>query len=788
MTHLIYLDYNATTPIDPEVASAMQLYITDLFGNPSSNHQYGVQAKKAVEEARQHLAALLNCYPDEIVFTSGGTESNNYAIKGIAFQNRGKGNHMITSSIEHPAVTEVCRFLESQGFQVSYLPVDEYGILDPEEVARAITPDTILITVMHANNEVGTIQPVEEIAKIARKHHIPFHSDAAQSVGKIKTNVRDMGVDLLTVAGHKLYAPKGIGALYIHRGTKLQKLIHGANHEQNLRAGTENVPEIVGLGKAAEIALRDLAVNTTHMIQCRDQLFKSLKEALPDIKLNGHPEYRLPNTLNISFPGIEANTLLDEISEVAASAGAACHTDHVDISPVLSAMKVPENYAMGTIRFSTGKQNTPQEIEAAAHIIIQAVKRLSPGNYNINPPPTQTTGTSQNDVDKGMQLPMNKPLQMNKQLPLNKPMPMNKPMPVNEVSQHHTNEERHSIKLTKYTHGLGCACKIRPQYLEEILKDMPVVTDKHVLVGNNTSDDAAVVQINESTAIVQTVDFFTPIVDDPYDFGAIAAANALSDIYAMGAKPLFALNIVGFPSYRLPQQVLKDILRGASDKAAEAGIPVLGGHTVEDTEPKFGMVVTGTVHPDKVITNAEATPGDVLILTKPIGTGIISTAVKRGLADATIEKAARNIMATLNAHAALAMESFPVSACTDVTGFGLLGHLKEMTVASGVNAIVYAPDVPVIDGTYELAAAGAISGGSRNNLEYLATYVNWQEDIADITRLILCDAQTSGGLLIALPPQYAEKYIALLQNTYHITAAKVGRITEAGTGTIFIQQ
>jgi cysteine desulfurase len=769
----IYLDYNATTPIDPEVAIAMQPYITDLFGNPSSSHHYGMQAKKAVEEARKQLAALLHCYPDEIIFTSGGTESNNYAIKGIAFQNRDKGNHIITSSIEHPAVTEVCHFLESQGFQVSYLPVDEYGILDPEEVVRAITPDTILITVMHANNEVGTIQPVEEIAKIARKNHIPFHTDAAQSVGKIKTDVREMGVDMLTVAGHKLYAPKGVGALYIRRGTKLQKLMHGASHEQNLRAGTENVPEIVGLGKAAEIALRDFDSNSLTMHQCRDLLFHRLKKELPDIRLNGHPDLRLPNTLSISFPGIQANILLDEISEIAASAGAACHTDQIDISRVLSAMNVPENYAMGTIRFSTGKQNTLQEIEAAEHIIIQAVKRLSSGNYNISPHPTQTTDTSQNQAYK-------------KDVYEDMPLSTNKQLPMNEVSQHQTNEDQNSIKLTKYTHGLGCACKVRPQYLEEILKELPVVTDKRILVGNDTSDDAAVYQINDATAIVQTVDFFTPIVDDPYDFGAIAAANALSDIYAMGAKPLFALNIVGFPSNRLPQQVLKDILRGASDKAAEAGIPILGGHTVEDVEPKFGMVVTGTVHPDKVITNAGAKPGDDLILTKPIGTGIISTAVKRGLADAVVARAARDVMAALNAEPALAMESFHVHACTDVTGFGLLGHLREMTVASGVNVVLNVSDIPVINGTYELAAAGAVPGGSRNNLEFVSKYVYWHDDVADSTKLILCDAQTSGGLLIALPPKYAEKYIALLQNKYQITAARIGQVTESGTGTITI--
>lgn len=720
----IYLDYNATTPVDKEVANAMRPFLDELFGNPSSSHTFGVQTRKAVEVARRQLADLLNCYPDEIIFTSGGTESNNYAIKGAAFQNREKGNHIITTAVEHPAVTEVCGYLESQGFRITYVNVDEFGRVDPAEIEKAITPATILISVMHANNEVGTIQPIEEIGKIAQKHSILFHSDAAQSVGKIETDVRKMGVDLLSVAGHKLYAPKGIGALFIRRGVKLQKLMHGANHEQNLRAGTENVLEIAGLGKAAEIAKRDIEANTRQMKSCRDLLHQLLTEALPDIKLNGHPDLRLPNTLSLSFPKIEANTLLDELKGIAASAGAACHADHVDVSPVLTAMHIPVDFAMGTIRFSTGKQTSLIEIENAAQIIIEAVQRLRP-NENI---------TQKVEIQTG------------------------------------------EIKLTHFTHGLGCACKIRPQYLEQVLKDLPPVFDKNVLIGSNTSDDAAVYLINETTAIVQTVDFFTPVVDDPYYFGAIAAANALSDIYAMGARPLFALNIVGFPDNRLPMQVLKDILRGASDKATEAGISILGGHTVEDTEPKFGMVVTGVIHPAKVISNANARPGDVLVLTKPIGTGIISTAVKRGLADEKTAIAARNIMAELNAKAATLMESFPVNSCTDITGFGLLGHLKEMVVASGVQVKINAAEVPLIEGVYDLATAGAIPGGTRNNLDFVAAVVDWQENIPEITKLILCDAQTSGGLLISLPRQFGEQFIREFAEQYSMQASIIGEV------------
>jgi len=372
----IYLDYNATTPIDPEVAEAMSPYLFEHFGNPSSSHWYGVQTKEAVERARDQVANLLNCSPDEVVFTGGGSESNNYAIKGAAFANRDKGNHLITSSIEHPAVIEVCRYLEEKDFQVTYLPVDRLGQVDPRVLEKVITSNTVLISIMHANNEVGTIQPITEIAKIAKDHSIVFHTDAAQSVGKIPTRVDDLGVDLLTIAGHKLYGPKGIGALYIRRGTQLEKLIHGADHEQGRRAGTENVLEIVGLGKACEIAKRDLNKNMEHMQKMRDLLYQELKAGWDEIKLNGHPERRLPNTLSVSFRNIEANKLIAEIDTVAVSAGAACHSDAVKVSSVLQAMQVELEYAMGTVRFSTGKMTTAEEVKETAAIFVDTLRRL----------------------------------------------------------------------------------------------------------------------------------------------------------------------------------------------------------------------------------------------------------------------------------------------------------------------------------------------------------------------------------------------------------------------------
>jgi cysteine desulfurase NifS len=374
----IYLDYNATTPIDPEVVAAMQPYLTEHFGNPSSSHWYGQQAYHAVVTARQQVAELLQCAPDEVVFTSGGSEANNYAIIGTAMARREQGNHIITSAIEHPAVIEVCKYLATQGFVTTYVPVDGDGRVDPQTVAQAIRPETILVTIMHANNEVGTIQPIAAIADIAERHAIVMHTDAAQSVGKIPTEVDVLGVDLLSIAGHKVYAPKGVGALYIRQGMTLQKLIHGADHERQRRAGTENVLGIVGLGSACAVARRDLAQNMAHMQAMRDRLAAGLLRQWPEARVNGHPEERLPNTLSISFPHIEANQLLTAMEGVAASSGAACHSDTVDVSSVLAAMQLPLDYAMGTLRFSTGRMTTEAGIDRAIDVVIRAARQLKP--------------------------------------------------------------------------------------------------------------------------------------------------------------------------------------------------------------------------------------------------------------------------------------------------------------------------------------------------------------------------------------------------------------------------
>ncbi|HOP36336.1 MAG TPA: cysteine desulfurase family protein, partial [Syntrophales bacterium] len=360
MGNPVYLDYNATTPVDPEVAKAMIPFLGEEFGNPSSAYGYGIRAKRAVEDARGLVAAFLHCKPGEVVFTSGGTESNNYAVRGVAWANRHRGNHIITSAIEHPAVLEVCRHLEQFGFVTTYLPVDGGGLVDPEDVAAAVTERTILITVMHANNEVGTIEPLAEISNIARRLGILFHTDAAQSAGKIETDVDALGVDLLSLAGHKIYAPKGVGALYVREGTPVEKFMHGAGQERGFRPGTENVLGIVGLGKACDIARRDLEKNRETMIRSRERLFSILSAALGDtVRLNGHKERRLPNTASLGFRNRDAQILLAGLFDrVAVSAGAACHSGETTVSPVLAAMEVPPEFARGTLRFSTGRFTT----------------------------------------------------------------------------------------------------------------------------------------------------------------------------------------------------------------------------------------------------------------------------------------------------------------------------------------------------------------------------------------------------------------------------------------------
>ena len=380
MKQPIYLDYNATTPLDPAVVAAMRPYLEQHFGNPSSSHAYGHAAKEAHEQARAQVAGLLGCAPDEVIFTSGGSESDNQAIKGIAFARRERGTHIITSQIEHPAVLNTCRYLEMRhGFQVTYLPVDKDGLVDMGMLEEAITPQTILITLMHANNEVGTLEPIAEVGRVARRRGIAFHTDAAQSVGKVPVDVEELGVDLLTVAGHKLYAPKGVGALYIRRGTGLDPLIHGAGHEGGRRAGTENVPYVVALGTASALAREQLVAQTERWLTLRQRLLNGLEARVGPVKVNGHPERRLPNTLNICVPGVVGEEVLARTPEVAASTGSACHAGLTEPSAVLLAMGIEPALALGALRLSLGRWTTAEEIDTAVEQLSRAIVVLRDG-------------------------------------------------------------------------------------------------------------------------------------------------------------------------------------------------------------------------------------------------------------------------------------------------------------------------------------------------------------------------------------------------------------------------
>jgi cysteine desulfurase len=368
----IYLDFNASTPVAPEVADAMRAVAAEPYGTPTSHHWAGHPAKFALEKARTQVAELLGCKPDEVVFTSGGSEANNHALKGVFFAKGQAKVHFITTQVEHPSIIKPCAFLERLGATVTYLPVDGYGRVDPDDVRRAITMETVLISVMHANSEVGTFQPIAEIARIAREHDILFHTDAAQSVGKVATHVGELGVDLLSVVGHKLYGRKGVGALFVREHVRLEPLIHGGGHEMGRRAGTENILLDVGLGTACETAHPWLGMESAR--QLRDLFWNLLQDAFGDqIVLSGHPTERLPNTLNVSFIGRAGSEILGRMENIAASTGSACHSGSVELSPVLKAMNVPPHIGMGAIRFSLGRTTTREEIESTVALLTKAV-------------------------------------------------------------------------------------------------------------------------------------------------------------------------------------------------------------------------------------------------------------------------------------------------------------------------------------------------------------------------------------------------------------------------------
>ncbi len=374
----VYLDHAATTPTHPEVVKAMLPYFTDAFGNPSSIYSYGQEARAAVEEARTRVAGLIGARSEEIVFTSGGTEADNLALKGAAYANEHKGNHIITTSIEHHAVLEAARFLEKRGFTITCLPVDQYGLADPADVRRAITGKTILISVIHASNEVGTIEPIEEIGRIAEEAGICFHSDAVQTVGHIAVNVDELKVDLLSISAHKLYGPKGVGALYVRKGTRLVSLMQGGEQEKGRRAGTENIPGIVGLGKAVEIAGQETAKEAERLRGLRDKLITGLLETMDHVRLNGHPRRRLPNNINVSVGFVEGEAVLLnlDLEGICASTGSACSSASLEPSHVLLALGLPPEQAHGSLRCSLGRENSEQDVGRVLRVLPGIVARL----------------------------------------------------------------------------------------------------------------------------------------------------------------------------------------------------------------------------------------------------------------------------------------------------------------------------------------------------------------------------------------------------------------------------
>lgn len=373
----IYMDHNATTPVDPRVLEAMLPYYKELFGNPSSStHDYGRLARVATEQAREKVASLIGAQPEEIVFTSGATEADNLAVKGVAWAKRDRGNHIITSRVEHKAVLDTCKHLEKEGFEVTYLPVDKFAMVDPSDVASAITDKTILVSIMQVNSEVGTINPIDEIGKITRERGVLFHCDAVQGVGKIPTKVDELNVDLLSLSAHKIYGPKGAGALYVRKGVKLVPLFHGGGHERKLRSGTLNAPGIVGLGEACALREKEMAEEAVRLDRLRERMGKAIESRIERVYLNGHPERRQPGNLNFSFEYVEGEALILSLKDVAVSSGSACTSESLESSYVLLAMGVPEALAHCSVRFGLGKGNTEKDVDYVVDLLVRNVARL----------------------------------------------------------------------------------------------------------------------------------------------------------------------------------------------------------------------------------------------------------------------------------------------------------------------------------------------------------------------------------------------------------------------------
>ena len=733
----LYFDFNATTPVAAEVREAMMPYLGERFGNPSSDSRLGRAAREAVEAARAEVAALIGARPDEIVFTGGGTEASNLAIRGAGLAD---GAAVVTSAIEHPATEACCALLERAGRSVRRVAPRADGVLDPDDLARAIDGATGLVTLIHAQNEIGTLQPVAAAAALARAAGALVHADAAQSLGKVPVDVTALGVDLLSIAGHKLYAPKGVGALFVRRGVSLRPVIVGAGQERGLRPGTENVPCIVGLGVACRLARETLAETGPRLARLTAWLLARLRAEVPGLVLVGEGAERLPNTLNLLFPG-------------RVGAGA----DRRDrAGRRLDRLGLPRRQR-GAVVGAAGARHRPGGGARRGAAVARPRHDRRRGRGGCGRPRRRLAPARRRDNHSTRSLRMT----------------------VTAIADP-------VVRLTELAHGGGCGCKLAPSVLQALLAEQPQAGPfAQLLVGTETGDDAAVWQVDENTCVIATTDFFMPMVDDPRDFGRIAATNAISDVYAMGGRPIMALAVLGMPLGKLPVETVRAILAGGAEICAEAGIPVAGGHSIDAPEPIYGLAVIGLCRPEEVRRNRGARPGDALILTKGIGVGIYSAAIKRQALDAAGYAEFVASTTRLNRVGTRLGQLDHVHAVTDVTGFGLLGHALEMARGSGATLAIEAAEVPLLAQAEALARAGFVTGASGRNWASYGVEASLPAEMPDWQRQILTDPQTSGGLLVACHPAEADGLVAAIRAEGYPMARRIGGV-EAGAPSVRI--
>ncbi|KAH0577715.1 Cysteine desulfurase / Selenide, water dikinase [Spironucleus salmonicida] len=770
----IYLDHNGTTPMCQEVCDEMSklLQIQDgktfCFGNPSSAHIYGFQAKEKLEESRKHVADLFNISKDFVYFTSGGTESNNMVIIGLSQLNEGR--EIISGPCEHPSIEEPIIYAK-RAYSVKHKILNclKTGEPDVAQLESLLSPQTFLVTTMLAQNEIGTLTDTQEMYYTIKSYNeahgtsILFHVDASQAVGKTAVA---FCCDLMTIAPHKFYGPRGIGCLLSRQ--RPPKIAYGAPQERSCRPGTENLLAIVGMAKACEVAGRDLQVRVQSSCRKVQKMYDVLQASNLDFAVNGaagillengkfashfsqNEQICISNTLSVSFRNCPANSIISSLADsVCISAGAACHSDRIDISQTLKSIGLDQQYAMGTIRISVGEFVSLEEAEIGIQKIIQVVKYYQSGNMMRLDELSALTSSLQpeNSVKSEEIVLQNVELQIEKYPDtVQNSVALTESCPVISKTQN----------LLNLTSGLGCACKLRPQALSRVLQSINFGKDPNILVSQATADDACVYQL-DNQLLVSTTDFFSPVIDDAYLFGKISAANALSDVYAMNSKPIFAIAIAGFPSNRMSEDSMIQVIQGAVDKCQEAGIVISGGHTIESIEPFFGLCVNGIQNRiEKIKLNRieeKVCQNDIyLVMTKKLGVGMLTTAMKRGLIQnrqnykEIYDELVWN-METLN----IIKQELPdqVVALTDITGFGLAGHLSEMLIQDGLSAEIYTKSIPVLKGVqqiYDLYQKIVLT--NENNKIYVANNNFKLDDVPFFTDLVT-DATTSGGLLFAV--------------------------------------